>query len=109
MNDPINWGVLFGWAVPIVVAIIGALGVWISHKVQQGSPEHKMIGLLQEQLDKSDERSDKQDARMEKIEGEIRKFKRREQIRDDYIVRLREHINSGSPPPPPPWPEGLYD
>lgn len=30
-----------------------------------------------------------------------------ERIRDDYILRLRQHIADELPPPPPPWPEDL--
>lgn len=30
-----------------------------------------------------------------------------ERIRDDYIIRLRQHISDGLPPPPPEWPEAL--
>jgi hypothetical protein len=43
------------------------------------------------------------------LETEQNKAKRREMIRDNYINKLREHINLGNPPPPPEWPEGLYD
>ena len=32
---------------------------------------------------------------------------KRELVRDDYIIVLRQHIADGKPPPPPPYPEGL--
>jgi hypothetical protein len=109
MNEPINWGVVASFVVPIVVASLGAWGYYVSHRAQKGTPEHALIDQLQEQLDRADARSDKQDARMEKIEAELGRFKKREQIRDEYINKLRRHIEAGMPPPPPPWPDGLYD
>lgn len=107
--EPINWGVVASWAVPIIVAALGTLGYWLSHRAQKGDPEHRLIDQLQEQLDAASARSDKQDARMGRIEGELDRFKKRERIRDEYIATLRRHIENGDPPPAPPWPEGLND
>lgn len=107
--EPINWGVVGSVAVPIIVAGLGALGYWLSHRAQKGDPEHRMIDQLQEQLDAASKRSDKQDERMARIENELDRFKRRERIRDEYINQLRAHILAGNPPPPPDWPQGIYD
>jgi len=99
---------------PGIVAGIGAAGVWLTAKIQhKGRPENALIDQLQEQIKDDREARDKelarQNVRIEALEVEQRKSKRRERIRDDYINKLRRHIEAGSPPPPPEWPEGLYD
>lgn len=109
MNEPINWTVVAQVLVPIVTGVLGVWGYHISKKAQKGDRENKIIDQLQETLDASNTRSDKQDERMSRIEKELDRFKMRERIRDEYINKLRAHINAGSPPPPPEWPEGLYE
>ena len=113
MPEPINWGVVASWAVPVIVAFIAAWGGIASHKAQKGSPEHAMITLLQAQMeadrDANKETTDAMKQDIAALKAEQNKSKKREQIRDNYIVKLRRHIEDGSPPPPPPWPEGLYD
>jgi hypothetical protein len=86
-----------------LVAVIGFGGAWMTSKIQnKGRPENALIDQLQEELTR-------QGGRIDGLETEQRKAKRREMIRDNYINKLREHINAGNPPPPPEWPEGLYD
>jgi hypothetical protein len=87
----------------VVVAVIGFGGAWVTSKIQnKGRPENALIDQLQEELQRHA-------GRIDGLETEQRKSKRREMIRDNYINKLREHINLGNPPPPPEWPEGLYD
>lgn len=87
----------------VAVAVIGVCGTWLAAKVQhKGRPENALIDQLQEEMTAM--RGDIADLKAEQL-----KSRRRERIRDDYINKLREHINAGNPPPPPAWPEGLYD
>jgi hypothetical protein len=104
------------WAIvsPIVVALFGMGGMWLTAKIQhKGRPENALIDQLQEQIlsDRAatKETTDVMKADIKELKDEQRKAKRREQVRDNYIIKLREHINLGNPPPPPEWPEGLYD
>jgi hypothetical protein len=41
------------------------------------------------------------------LHNRITDLEKRELLRDDYIIALRQHIVDGKPPPPPPYPEGL--
>ena len=104
------------WALagPVIVGMIAVVGTLVSTRIQhKGKPENALIDQLQEQIKDDRESRERelarQDARISALELEQRKSKRRELIRDNYINRLREHINAGNPPPPPEWPEGLYD
>lgn len=88
---------------PYFTAAAAASVAWLSAKIQhRGRPENALIDQLQEELIRHA-------ARITGLESEQGKAKRRERLRDDYINKLRRHIESGSPPPPPEWPEGLYD
>ncbi|MFJ4287965.1 hypothetical protein ACIPY0_20170 [Paenarthrobacter nicotinovorans] len=98
----------------MTVAVVTVCGTWLATKIQhKGKPENALIDQLQEQIKDDREAREKETAAMKADIAELRaeqnKAKRRERIRDDYINRLREHINLGNPPPPPEWPEGLYD
>jgi len=107
----INWEQIGPYVILPVMSLIGA---WLVAKIQhKGKPENAIIDQLQEQL-QSDRVANKQttDAMksdISELKTEQKKAKRREMIRDDYINKLREHINLGNPPPPPAWPDGLYD
>jgi TolA-binding protein len=93
------------WALigPLIVGIVAVIGTLGTTKIQnRGKPENALIDQLQEEMGSM--RKDISD-----LKTEQQKSKRREMIRDNYINRLREHINAGNPPPPPEWPEGLYD
>ena len=93
------------WATvsPFVVALLGMCGMWLTAKIQhKGRPENALIDQLQEEMVSM--RGD-----IANLKSEQGKAKRREMIRDNYINKLREHINAGNPPPPPEWPEGLYE
>jgi len=93
------------WAIvgSVAVAVVGLCGTWLATKIQhKGRPENALIDQLQEELAR-------QSARIDGLELEQRNAKKRERIRDDYINKLRRHIEAGNPPPPPEWPEGLYD
>jgi uncharacterized membrane protein YgaE (UPF0421/DUF939 family) len=104
------------WAIvsPIVVALFGMSGMWLTAKIQhKGKPENALIDQLQEQIKDDREAKDKEIAAMKvdinDLKTEQQKSKRRELIRDNYINKLRRHIEEGKPPPAPEWPEGLYD
>ncbi|WP_309076013.1 hypothetical protein [Paenarthrobacter sp.] len=98
MGD-INWAVASPW----IVGVIGLAGMWLTAKIQhKGRPENALIDQLQEEMTAM--RGD-----ISALKTEQNKARRREMIRDNYINRLRDHINAGNPPPPPEWPEGLYD
>lgn len=104
------------WAVigPYVVGVFGALVAWLTARIQnKGRPENAMIDQLQEQIKDDREAKEREMNVMRsdiaELKDEQKKSKRREHIRDNYIILLREHINLGNPPPPPAWPEGLYD
>lgn len=104
------------WAVagPYVTGVIAAaVAVLVAKMQNQGKPENALIDQLQEQIKDDREAKEKEMAAMRSditdLKDEQRKSKRREHIRDNYIILLREHINAGNPPPPPMWPEGLYD
>jgi len=106
---PFNWAVFASIVVPIAVAGLGALGLWVSHRTQKGSRENILIDQLQEQLDRADDRSDKQDARMGQIEARLQAVERISRGRLEYIYVLRRHISNGEPPPAPEWPPGIND
>ena len=44
-------------------------------------------------------------ARIVHLEGRVDNLEKKDRVHQDYIVKLRHHILSGSPPPPPEWPE----
>ena len=93
------------WAIigSVAVAVVGVCGTWLAAKIQhKGRPENALIDQLQEELTRHA-------ARIDSLESEQTKAKKRERIRDDYINKLRRHIEDGNPPPPPAWPDGLYD
>jgi len=95
----IDWPLVGPW----IVAAIGVGGAWVTAKIQhKGRPENALIDQLQEEM--ASMRGD-----ITALKVEQNKARRRELIRDNYINRLRDHINAGNPPPPPEWPEGLYD
>ena len=88
---------------PYVVAVIGFGGAWLTSKIQnKGRPENVLIDQLQEELTRHS-------SRISSLESEQTKAKKRERIRDDYINKLRRHIEDGNPPPPPAWPDDLND
>jgi hypothetical protein len=97
-----------------VVAIVAAAGGWLSMKVQhKGKPENALIDQLQEEIAAIRAEKTRELAETKKdiadLKAEQTKSKKRERIRDDYINKLRRHIEDGNPPPAPEWPEGLYD
>jgi len=99
---------------PYVVAFITGGVAWITAKIQhKGKPENALIDQLQEQIKDDREAREKETASMKAdiadLKSEQAKSRKRERIRDDYINKLRRHIEAGFPPPPPEWPEGLYD
>lgn len=98
----------------VVVALITGLSTYLTMKVQhKGRPEHALIDQLQEEVVALRTAKDSDIANMKadiaSLRADMEKSKRREQIRDDYINRLRRHIENGNPPPAPEWPAGLYD
>lgn len=104
------------WAIvgSVAVAVVGLCGTWLATKIQhKGKPENALIDQLQEQIRDDREARDKEFANMRAdiadLKLEQQRSKRREMIRDNYINKLRRHIEDGNPPPPPEWPEGLYD
>lgn len=107
----IEWGTVLP---TVVVAVVAAGGGWLTTKIQhKGKPENALIDQLQEQIKDDREAKEKEMASMRsdiaELKAEQSKAKKRERIRDDYINKLRRHIESGNPPPPPEWPDGLYD
>lgn len=82
-----------------VVLVLGALGIGtiaaaIINKIRpKGERELALLEQVQEERARDHDR----------IVG----LERRERIRDDYIMVLRQHIANGQPPPPPAYPAGL--
>lgn len=98
----------------VILPVMSLLGAWLVAKIQhKGRPENALIDQLQEQITSdrtaNKETTDGMKADIRELREEQRKAKKREQVRDTYIIQLREHINAGNPPPPPAWPDGLYD
>ena len=101
-------------ASPWIVALIaGGFALYTAHIQHKGKPEHALIDQLQEEVTSLRTEKAAEMAVMKKditdLKEEQRKSKKRERIRDDYINKLRRHIEEGKPPPAPEWPEGLYD
>jgi hypothetical protein len=101
-------------ASPWIVALIaGGFATYTAHIQHKGRPEHALIDQLQEEVTSLRTEKATEMAAMKKdiadLKTEQDKSKRRERIRDDYISKLRRHIEDGNPPPAPEWPEGLYD
>lgn len=98
----------------VAVAVIGVCGTWLAAKVQhKGRPENALIDQLQEEIaalrtEKASEVAAVK-ADINALKTEMAQSRKRERIRDDYINKLRRHIEEGKPPPAPEWPEGLYD
>ena len=92
----------------LIVGLIGAGGLsaiivarmHINAAARSGSRENTMIDQYQERVTEQNERIGVLEARADAAAI-------REQIRDDYIMTLRQHIADGKPPPPPPWPAHL--
>lgn len=88
---------------PVVTGLIAAgVAVLVAKMQNKGRPENALIDQLQEELTRHS-------GRISSLESEQTKAKRRERVRDDYINKLRRHIEDGNPPPPPVWPADLYD
>lgn len=98
------------WIPAAITAIVAIVTVKVQHK---GKPENALIDQLQEQITSdraaTKDTTDAMKADIKDLKDEQKKAKKRELIRDNYINKLRDHINAGNPPPPPEWPEGLYD
>ena len=99
---------------PWVVALIaGGFAVYTAKIQHKGRPEHALIDQLQEEIASIRTEKAAELSAMKKdisdLKDEQRKSKKRERIRDDYINKLRRHIEEGKPPPAPEWPAGLYD
>ena len=99
---------------PWVVALIaGGFAVYTAKIQHKGRPEHALIDQLQEEIASIRTEKAAELSAMKKdisdLKAEQKASKRRERIRDDYINKLRRHIEDGNPPPAPDWPEGLYD
>ena len=92
----------------LIVGLIGAGGLSsvivermrLNATAASGSRENVMIDQYQERVKEQNERIGVLEARADASAL-------REQIRDDYIMALRQHIAAGKPPPPPPWPAHL--
>ena len=92
----------------LIVGLIGAGGLSavivermrLNAAAGSGSRENVMIDQYQERVKEQNERISLLEARADAAA-------RREEIRDDYIMALRQHIADGKPPPPPPWPAHL--
>jgi hypothetical protein len=96
----VNWEIIGPY---VILPAASLLAAWLVAKIQhKGRPENALIDQLQEELTRHA-------TRITGLETEQNKAKKRERIRDDYINKLRDHINAGNPPPPPAWPDGLYD
>lgn len=48
-------------------------------------------------------------ARIGALEARVDQLDARSKRKDDYIGRLRKHIDDRNPPPPPPYPDDLFD
>lgn len=106
----IDWAVVSPIIVGLITGIAGYLAIQVQHK---GRPENALIDQLQEEVASLRSGRDAELAVMKKditdLKDEQNKSKRRERIRDDYINKLRHHIEEGKPPPAPEWPAGLYE
>lgn len=82
-----------------IALVLGALGIGtiIAAIINKIRPKGERELALLEQVQEERERDHK------RIEG----LERRERVRDDYIMLLRQHIADGKPPPPPPYPSAL--
>lgn len=81
------WQQIVIGAMPVL--LVGLIGVLSSRNGKANS----MIDQLQEQTDR--------------LQARVGRLESHERIRDDYIIRLRKHINDELGPPAPEWPEGL--
>lgn len=98
----------------VTVAVVTVCGTWLVAKIQhRGKPENALIDQLQENFEalRAEKACEIQAMKTDiaELKAEQQKSKRRERIRDDYINKLRRHIEDGNPPPAPDWPAGLYD
>lgn len=94
----VNWE---GVAV-VVTALLGSGGIAkvMNERRPKDAPAHALIDQYQERVGE-------QDGKISTLETRINGLVAREEIRDDYIMILRQHIADGKPPPPPPFPQGL--
>lgn len=107
--EEFEWGLI----VPVVVAAIGALGLWISKRVQGGTRENTLIDQLQEQIEsmKAEHAADKEARRLERIEDRRRmsKIEQRDRVYIPHILKLNWHIEQGLGPPAPPVPNPVQE
>ena len=93
-----------GWkGVALLVAALlgtGGIGAPIRSNIPKGTRENALIDQYQEH-------SREQDAAIASLQSAVRALQRREHVRDDYIMLLRQHIAEGKPPPPPSFPPAL--
>ena len=121
-ETPAAWATLISPYTVLIAAIVTGLITWRVATIQhKRAPEHRLIGLLQDQvkddavriqtmqerMDGQDERLRAQDTRLDALDDDLRRSREVEALLRLHVTALEAHINAGSPPPPPRPPVGL--
>ena len=121
-ETPAAWATLISPFTVLIAAVVTGLVTWRVATIQhKRAPEHRLIGLLQDQvkddsvriqamlerIDGQDERLRTQDIRLDALDDALRRSREVESLLRLHIAALEAHINAGSPPPPPRPPVGL--
>lgn len=94
-----------------LVAVIGALGViwgaYTAYTKAKAESTSSTVSQWQQLYNGQEQRHKDLEGKVEAVERRLDAATRRERMRDDYIMELRQHIADGKPPPPPAWPADL--
>lgn len=94
-----------------VVGILGAIGIlWGGYTAfikARSESKSSAVAQWQELYEGQKEAVAELGRKYDALSNRVDASARREKVRDDYIMELRQHIAEGKPPPPPSWPVAL--
>lgn len=98
------------WVTGGIAALATVIASYFTARLgKSGSRENQIIDQIQEE--RAAERQENAKLRDEMrqqvsdMRSELTRYRERDRISHDYIMRLRQHIWDGASPPPPEWPE----
>lgn len=89
------------------IAVVGAIATVAVAVV--GGVVKIVLDLVREQRDRIDSVERDSQAKVAGLDDKISKMLRLDNLKDNYIADLRNHIWDHKPPPPPDWPSELID
>lgn len=90
------------------LGVLGALwGAYTTFFKAKTDSKSSAVSQWQELYEGQREAVTELDRKFDRLTDRVDASARREKVRDDYIMELRQHIAEGKPPPPPAWPTAL--